>query len=307
MQIGVVFPQSEIGNDPGAIRDYAQAVEGLGYTHVAAFDHVIGANPASRPGWKPLYTHENAFHEVFVLFGFLAGCTERLGLVTSILILPQRQAALVAKQAAEVDVLSGGRMRLGVANGWNPVEYEALGEDFRTRGRRIEEQIAFMRALWTDELAEFEGERHAIHDAGINPPPVQRPIPVWLGGMADAVVGRVGRIADGWFPRFPGLGKRGPTEIMPTRPEEPAAIVARMREHAAAAGRDPAAIGIEGRVRLCGRTEEEWFAELEDWRALGATHMQVYTMEHGLKGADAHVGPLRRFAGAMKARGMGLS
>lgn len=304
MEIGVVFPQSEIGNDPGAIAAYAQAAEEMGFSHIAAFDHVVGANPASRPGWRPLYTHENAFHEIFVLFGYLAGVTRRIGLVSSILILPQRQTALVAKQAAEIDVLSRGRLRLGVANGWNPVEYEVLGEDFHTRGRRIEEQIAFLRALWCQELVEFEGARHAIHDAGINPLPVQRPIPIWLGGMADPVVQRVGRLADGWFPRFPSLGKRGPTEIMPTREEAPAAIIERMRDHARAAGRDPATIGIEGRVRLSGRRPEQWFAELEDWRALGATHMQVYTMEGGLRGADSHIDAMGSFMEVWQGRGV---
>ena len=145
MNIGVVFPQVEIGNDPAAIRDYAQAIEGMGYTHILAFDHVLGANPERAGGWTGPYTHRHPFHEPFVLFGFLAAVTSRVGLVSGIIILPQRQTALVAKQAAAVDVLSGGRLRLGVAVGWNAVEFEALGADFHTRGRRIEEQIDLMR------------------------------------------------------------------------------------------------------------------------------------------------------------------
>jgi len=302
MHIGVVFPQSEIGNDPVAIRDFAQAVEGMGYSHIALFDHVIGADPASRPGWKPLYTHRHAFHEPFVLFGFLAGVTKTLGFVTSIMILPQRQTALVAKQAAEVDLLTGGRLRLGVGNGWNPVEYEVLGEDFRVRGRRMEEQIKVLRALWTGELVSFDGRWHRIREAGINPLPVQRPIPLWLGGMAEKVVKRVGQLADGWFPRFPSMRQRDAGHNLPARAEAPAAIVERMRAYARAAGRDPAAIGIEGRVFLPGRTPEQWFAEIEEWRALGAGHIQAYTMEAGLRDASAHLDLLRRFMDAWRRR-----
>src|SRR5215468_12194556 len=175
MDIGVVFPQVEIGQDPAAIRDYAQAVEGMGFTHALVFDHVLGANPERPGGWKGPYTYRHAFHEPFVLFGFLAGVTTRLGLATGIVILPQRQTALVAKQAAAVDVLAGGRLRLGVGVGWNPVEYEALGEDFRTRGKRIDEQIEVMRALWTKELVTIGASQHRITAAGINPLPIQRP------------------------------------------------------------------------------------------------------------------------------------
>ena len=165
MNIGVVFPQVEIGQDPAAIRDYAQAIEAMGYTHILAFDHVLGANPERPGGWKGPYTYRHAFHEPFVLFGFLAGVTRRVELVTGILILPQRQTALVAKQAAAVDVLSRGRLRLGVGVGWSPVEFEALGEEFKNRGKRIEEQIDLMRALWTKELVTFQGQWHRVPDA----------------------------------------------------------------------------------------------------------------------------------------------
>ena len=184
MDIGVVFPQVEIGPDPARIRDYAQAVEGMGYAHVLAFDHVLGANPERPGGWKGPYTHRHAFHEPFVLFGFLAGVTNRLGLATGILILPQRQTALVAKQAAAVDVLSSGRLRLGVGVGWNAVEFEALGENFKNRGKRVEEQIAVMRALWAEELVTIDGQWHRIPDAGINPLPPRRSIPIWMGARA---------------------------------------------------------------------------------------------------------------------------
>jgi probable F420-dependent oxidoreductase len=198
MRIGIVFPQYEIGTDPAAIRDFAQAAEGIGYHHLLASEHVLGASTAARPDWRRpygdthrAYTDEDQFHEPLVLFGFLAGLTRRIELVTGILILPQRQTALVAKQAAEIDVLSGGRLRLGVGLGWNAVEYEALGMDFRTKARRIEEQIALLRALWTQPVVDFAGEWDRIPAAGINPLPVQRPIPIWLGGGTDTVEDKV--------------------------------------------------------------------------------------------------------------------
>src|SRR5258706_927922 len=245
MHIGVVFPQVEIGTDPGAIRDYAQAVEAMGYTHILTFDHVLGANPERPGGGKGPYTYRHAFHEPFVLFGFLAAATRRVGLVTGIIILPQRQTALVAKQAAAVDVLSSGRLRLGVGVGWNPVEFEALGEDFHTRGRRIEEQVEVMRALWTKELVTFAGQHHRISDAGLNPLPVQRPIPVWMGGESEVVQKRTARLADGWMPHlWPGAKGQ--------------AAVDRMRTLVREAGRDPARFGIEGRITLARFQRANW-------------------------------------------------
>src|ERR1043166_3419196 len=203
MLVGVVFPQTEIGPDPMAVRDYAQAAEQLGYHHLLVYDHVIGANPASRPGWRGAYSHKDNFHEPFVLFGYLAGVTRTLELTTGIIILPQRQTVLVAKQAAAVDVLSGGRLRLGIGIGWNPVEYEALGANFKDRGGRSEEQIELMRMLWTRELVTFEGRWHKITDAGLNPLPIQRPIPIWFGGSDDRVFRRLAKLGDGWFPLIP--------------------------------------------------------------------------------------------------------
>src|SRR5512137_2052178 len=199
MQIGLVFPQTEIGNDPAAIRDYAQTAEGLGFSHLLAYEHVLGANPQRPGGWSGPYTYQTPFHEVFVLFGYLAALTQRLELVSGILILPQRQTVLAAKQAASLDVLSGGRLRLGVGLGWNEVEYAALNENFHNRGRRIEEQVALLRRLWTEPLVTFNGEWHTIPDAGLNPLPVQQPIPVWFGGSAEAALERIARLADGWI------------------------------------------------------------------------------------------------------------
>ena len=283
MNIGVVFPQVEIGNDPAAIRDYAQAVEAMGFTHVLAFDHVLGANPPSHPGLKGPYTYKHPFHEPFVLFGFLAAVTRRVELVTGIIILPQRQTALVAKQTASVDVLSGGRLRLGVAVGWNFVEYEALGEDFKNRGRRIEEQIEILRALWTKELVTAEGRWHHVTDAGINPLPVQRPIPIWMGGESEPVLRRAARLADGWMPHFrPGA--------------EAQAVVDRLHGWVREGGRDPGKFGIEGRFALGHVPRDQWATELAAWRAMrGVSHVCVYTVGLGLKTPAEHVERLRRF------------
>lgn len=265
MKIGVVFPQTEIGPDAGGVRAFAQAVEDLGYNHLLAYDHVLGANEASRPGWSGAYSSESLFHEIFVLFSYLAGITEKIEFVTGVLILPQRQTALVAKQAASLDRLSGGRLRLGIGVGWNDVEYVALNENFHDRGRRSEEQIAVMRRLWTNEVVEFEGRWHHIPDAGIKPLPVQQPIPVWIGGYIDATMKRIGRIGDGWFPRgLPG--------------EQLEADLQTIAEAAREAGRDSADIGMEGRISLTQLPESEWASTTESWRAAGATHMSIVTM-----------------------------
>ena len=286
MQLGVVFPQTEIGNDPAIVRDYAQAAEGLGYAHVLAFDHVLGGNEATHTLRGP-YKHTDAFHEPFVLFGFLAAVTQRLEFVTGIVILPQRQTALVAKQAAALDVLCGGRLRLGVAIGWNHVEYEALGMDYSDRARRIEEQVEVMRLLWTNELVTFEGQDHRITDAGLNPLPVQRPIPLWFGGHADAVLRRTARLGDGWFP----LLAPDAEQVRP-RSRSCAAI---FRE----AGRDPARMGIETWLNMEDKTPEQWRAEAQGWKKLGATHFSVNTMNSGLASPPAHIEAIGRIKAAL--------
>src|SRR5258708_4182882 len=202
MKLGGVFPQTESSADTGALREYVQAVEAMGYDHVEIYDHVLGASPDRPGGWNWPYSHEHLFHEVLVTLGYLAGITTRLELVTSILILPQRQTALVAKQAAEVDLLSGGRLRLGVGLGWNRVEMEGLGEDYATRGRRMEEQVALLRRLWAEPLVDFTGDFNVISDAGINPLP-GRQIPIWIGGTVEAAKRRAARLADGWMMNLP--------------------------------------------------------------------------------------------------------
>jgi probable F420-dependent oxidoreductase len=282
VKLGVVFPQSEIGNDPIVIRDYAQAAEQLGYDHVLVFDHVLGAHPGRFEKFRPPYDYRTPFHEPFVLFGYLAAVTTKLELTTGIVILPQRQTALVAKQAAAVDVLSGGRMRLGVGIGWNHVEYEALRENFHNRGRRVEEQIALMRRLWTEELVDFDGRYDNVHQAGICPLPVQRPIPVWMGGGADAVLRRVARIADGWFPQF----QPGPRA---------AETVELLRGYIRDAGRSAGDVGIEGRISLSNTPAAAWVATLHGWRDLGATHVSFNTMNAGLASPRDHIDAVRRF------------
>jgi probable F420-dependent oxidoreductase len=288
MRFGVVFPQTEIGTDPSVIRDYAQTAEELGYTHILAYDHVLGANPASRPGWSPTYTYKDSFHEPFVLFGYLAGMTKKIELVTGVIILPQRQTALVAKQAAALDVLSGGRVRLGIGIGWNPVEYEALGQDFKNRGRRCEEQVELMRKLWTNELVTFKGQWHKVTDAGLKPLPIQRPIPVWFGGGADQVLSRVARLGDGWIPLL------GPDEKC-------RAAIEKLRSYAREAGRNPESIGIEGRIFAGDRPVQEWLDEISAWKKLGATHMTINTMKAGFPTPAAHIEAIRRFQRATAA------
>ncbi|HEY9336314.1 LLM class F420-dependent oxidoreductase [Kribbella sp. NPDC050459] len=278
MKIGAVFPQLEIGADPKVVRDWATTVEDAGYNHVLAYDHVLGADPANRPGWTG-YTDKSLFHEVFVLFGYLAGITTELELVTGVLVLPQRQTALVAKQAAEVDVLSGGRLRLGVGIGWNHVEYQALGVPFRQRGALLEEQVDVLRRLWADPVISYDGKYHEIEEAGLNPLP-GREIPIWFGGSADAVLRRTGRIGDGWMPQ--------------SAPDETARDqIARIRQAAEEAGRDPAAIGIEARLTLGAVPEQDWRAFADGWRDLGATHLGVNTMKMGLSRPEEHAQVLR--------------
>ncbi len=281
MQFGVTFPQLEIGTDPAVIRDYAQAAQDFVYQYLLAYDHVLGADPTHRPGWRG-YTHQDQFHEPFVLFGYLAGVAPRLTLVTGVIVLPQRQAALVAKQAAEVDILTSGRLRLGVGIGWNHVEFEALGMNFKDRARRFEEQIEVMRLLWTQPVVTFEGAYHRITEAGINPLPVQRPIPIWMGGMAEPVLKRVARLADGWMP----LGRLT---------DEQRGRIERLRQYVAEAGRPADAVGIDARLDLRTVPEAEWQDEVARWREAGVTHLSVNTMGAGLATPRDHIVAIERF------------
>ncbi len=286
MRIGVVFPQTEFGNDSAAMKDYAQAAEQMGYTHVIAYDHVLGANPNRPGGWHGPYTYETPFHEVFVLFGFMAAVTTRLEFCPGVLILPQRQTALVAKQAASLDVLSAGRVRLGVGLGWNAVEYEALGQDFHTRGRRLAEQVALLRELWTKPLVNYSGKWHTVTDAGLNPLPVQRPIPIWFGGTAEPALKRAARLGDGWL-----VNIRTPAEARGAFD-----IVRRALEEA---GRPLDDFGIEARVAYGAGNPDEWQRTIDEWATMGVTQLSLNTMGCGFRTPAAHMEAVAAFASAI--------
>jgi probable F420-dependent oxidoreductase len=283
MKIGVVFPQTEIGSDPAVIRDYAQTAEGLGYSHLLVYDHVLGANPDRPGGWSGPYTYQTPFHEVFVLLSYLAGITQRLELVTGILILPQRQTALVAKQAASLDVLSSGRLRLGVGLGWNEVEYISLNEDFHTRGKRIEEQVTLLRRLWAEPLIDYKSKWHTIPDAGINPLPVRHSIPIWFGGNAENAMRRIARLSDGWMTL-----SRSAAEARPSLDQ----LDGFLEE----AGRSRSNFGLESRITYGTGDAAAWETNLLGWQAAGATHLSFNSMNSGLKTPQEHIQAIRKFA-----------
>ncbi len=280
MQIGATFPQTEIGTDLSLLRDYVQGVEALGYDHILLYDHVLGADPNRPGGWSGPYTNAHPFHEPLVFLAWVAAQTERLGLMTGVLILPQRQTALVAKQAAEVDLLSGGRLRLGVGIGWNPVEYEALGTDFHTRGRKIETQVELLRRLWSADSVDVHDAYHTITRAGINPRPL-RQIPIWMGGRGERLLRRMARLADGWFP-------------MSSPDQALSATLARLHDDLAANGRDPESFGIEGGVSIGGPDTDRQIDTAARWRDIGARYLAVNTMGSGLA-PHQHLETLRRF------------
>jgi probable F420-dependent oxidoreductase len=279
MQRGVVFPQTEIGTDRIAIRDFAQAAEALGYQHLMVYDHVTASGKSHGIDYS-----QKSFHEPFVLFGYLAALTQ-LELVTAVIILPQRQTTLVAKQAAEVDILTGGKLRLGVGVGWNPVEYAALGKNFHQRGRMIEEQIEVLRRFWSEGAVTYNGQYHTIPDAGLNPMPIQRPVPIWMGGESDLVLRRTARLADGWFPDSP--------------PEAAKEHIDRLRNYVQAHGRDPRSLGIEGRVYGRDGNLDTWVKQAQQWRNLGATHISFGTMGMGFPSVQEHIEAMQRFKASL--------
>jgi probable F420-dependent oxidoreductase len=278
MQLSAWFPTRDIGNDPAKIRDWAQACEDLGYAMIEVPDHVYGAT--ARDGWKPLYDEKDPFHETFTVLAYLAACTSEIKLSTGVLILPQRQTGVVAKQAAEVDLLCQGRLRLGIGVGWNHVEYEALGTDWSTRGARQAEQVEVMRKLWCEELVTYQGRFHDMTEVNIVPPPVQRPIPVWFGGASDAVVKRAARIGDGWMPIIP--------------PDEAGPKLALLRETLAAAGREEKDFGLEGWLRMQEPDPQRWAAAADGWRRHGADIVMLYPM-YRIPDFDEQIETLRRF------------
>lgn len=273
MQFGITFPQNEIGSDPIAIRDFVQTVEGEGFDFLSTYEHIAGAHPERFEGVdtgfaSPPYLHEDEFHEPFSLFSFCAALTARLTFATSILVLPQRQTVLVAKQAAQLDILSGGRFRLGVGVGWNHAEYESLGMDFGTRGRRQEEQIEVLRLLWTQPLVSFEGRFHTLDRIAIAPRP-PRPIPIWLGtGTSERLMRRVARLADGWMPLLP----------VQRAPE----VIAQLRAMLEAEGRDPASFGLQANVEIERGDAQEQVKAARTWQSLGATHLGVRSRYRGI-------------------------
>lgn len=283
MQIGVAFPTTEIGNTPADIRTFAREVEAMGYDYLTCIDHVIqGAEPVAQD-WRAYYTLDNPFHEVMVLLGFMAGATERLELTTAILIAPQRPTVLIAKQFAELDHLTGGRIRAGLGIGWNELEFHALGQDFKTRARRLEEQVVLLKHLWTQPRVSFEGRFDRIDDAGMNPLPLQQPIPIWIGAFQPPAIRRAGRIADGLFlnPRVkPGA--------------EAAEAIATYHEAARDAGRDPASLGLDTTLFTQGRGGNAIREEYEAWVEHGASHVTVRTMTAGHEGVAEHLKALEQ-------------
>ena len=279
MRLNAIFPTRDIGSDPAKIRDWAQAAEDLGYAYIEVPDHVFGAS--ARGDWKPLYDETDPFHETFAVLAFLAAVTKTIGLSSGVLILPQRQTGAVAKQAAEVDILSGGRLRLGIGVGWNHVEYAALGTDWKTRGARQAEQVEVMRRLWSGELVTFRGRFHDLEEVNIVPPPIQRPIPIWFGGSSDAVVKRAARLGDGWMP------------IM-APDEEGEAKLAALRGHLKEFGRDEASFGIEAWLRMYEPDPQRWAAAADSWRRLGADMAMLYPMFR-MPTFDDQIETLRRF------------
>lgn len=285
MQIGAIFPHQEIGSDPLVIRDWAQAAEALGYSHIIAYDHVLGANHDNRepPLWGP-YTEHDAFHEPFVLFGYLAGCTTRIGLGTGILILPQRQTALVAKQAAEIDLLSNERLRLGIGVGWNHVEYDSLNEDFANRGARQEEQVELLRKLWQEPLVSFNGEWHDVERAGLKPLP-KRQIPIWFGGFADVAFKRAVTMGDGF--------------MFGSSQEQNLAAYDRVIELLAGAGRSRSEFGLEAFLNYQSGPDN-WRAEVQAWQSRDVEFVSMRAMAlrglgGGLDSPQAHIEALETY------------
>lgn len=280
VRIGAVFPQNEISNDPDDIRTYASTLDQLGYRHILAYDHVLsGSQQAHHPKLVGRYDEKSPFHEVFVLFGYLAAIAPALEMVTGVLILPQRQTALVAKQAATLDLLTAGKTRIGVGIGWNDIEYQGLGETFGNRGRRLEEQMDVLRRLWTDSIISYEGRWHTIDHAGLAPRPVQRPIPLWIGGSAEVAIRRAARLADGFF------ANSGSQETYER-------IMAILRDEIQRSDRDPATFGIEPRITVAGTEPDDWKRSYTWWREQGVTHLTINTMGGGYTSVDQHLDAL---------------
>jgi probable F420-dependent oxidoreductase len=291
-KVGAFFPHTDIGVDAIEIRDFAQAVEAMGYTYLANADHVVGANRASRPDWQGAYDSTTRMYEPLVLFSYLAGVTKTLEFLTAMIIAPQRQTALIAKQAANLDVFCGGRLRIGVGTGWNPVEYEALGMPWEDRGARLDEQIRVLRRLWSEENVTENGKYHKISDAGLAPMPLQRPIPIWIGGAAAPAIRRAARLGDGWMPFLSAEGAEDK--------------LGAYQEAVRAAGRDPAEAPLENVVHLGtagggpNREVDDVIADIEIWKKVGAAGACVYTMARGLGSVANHIAVFQKVSDALQ-------
>ena len=287
MDFGISFPQTQIGNDPAIIRNFVETAEGLGFDRLTLVDHILGAKEAKDAPWAVHYTIEYGFHEPLTLFAWIAGFTKSIQLVTANVVLPQRQTELVAKQAAQIDILTGGRMVLGIGVGWSKSEFEALNMNFANRGARIEEQVDLLRRLWTDELVEFEGKWHKISEMGMNPRPIQQPIPIWFGAMEEVAVRRAARIGDGWL-----MSPRGKPD------DQMKKLVEAFYGEADSAGRNVNDLGVDATVFAEDRGPNEWLSEAQAWRDLGATSITFRTSESGFTHIDQHINAMRRLAEA---------
>ncbi len=286
MHIGAVLPHNEIGTDPGAIKAYLQGVEEMGMTHLLIYDHVMGADPNRPGGYKGAYDKDTAFHEPFAFFGFAAAVTSTIELVTTVLILPQRQTVLVAKQAAEIALLSNNRLRLGVGTGWNKIEYQALNEEFTNRGRRQEEQIEVMRMLWANDAFSYEGSYHSIDRASINPRPTQ-PVPIWFGGSAPVLLDRCARLGDGWMP----LGGAN---------DKSKALLDEIKAKRESYGRSMDGFGVQSQAQWAGGSPERWKSHFDKWEEIGATHMAIATHNGGPTDVEGHLARIAQYVAAVR-------
>ena len=286
MQIGAVFPHNEIGTDPGAIKAYAQGVEAMGITHLLIYDHVLGADPDREGGFRGPYDKDVAFHEPFTTFAFIAGVTDKIDLITTVMILPQRQTVLAAKQAAEVALLSNNRFKLGIGVGWNELEYVGLNETFNNRGRRQEEQVDVMRKLWSEDSLDYTGEYHRIDKASINPRP-SKTIPIWFGGSAPALLDRVARLGDGWIPLMGANDKAK-------------ACIDTIKQAREAAGLSFDNFGIQAQAQYAGGSPERWRKHAEAWREMGCTHLAIATHNAGPTNVDGHLARIGEYQQALQ-------
>ena len=286
MEIGAVFPHNEIGTDPQAIKDYAQGVEELGVTHLLIYDHVLGADRDRPGGFEGPYDKDVAFHEPFTTFAFIAAVTKKLDMITTVMILPQRQTVLVAKQVAELAILSNNRFTLGIGVGWNAVEYTGLNENFKNRGKRQEEQVELMRLLWESEVLEYKGDYHHIDKASINPRP-SKSVPIWFGGGAPQLIERCADLGDGWIPLM------GPNEAARK-------TLAAIKEKRKSKGLDWDNFGVQAQAQYAGGDAERWNKHAEKWRNLGASHLAIATHNAEPTNVDGHLGRIKEYLNAVR-------